>query len=1498
MLLISGQVWSQTESFFENFDNVTTPDLPSGWTSIVETTSSGTVKTGTLYTPYSSPNHVQMNNLTDLNAVLILVSPQTKNFETNWLTLFTKLSGATHTADLVIGIMSDPADKETFIPIETIAVSGNVYLQKFVSFPEGYTDNDVYHIAFKFESSASLRNLLLDDIAWEEAPVGPDFTFTPESGDFSWADVNGNRSRTFVITNTGTGTLTVNQEDVSFSGIDADYFSVGESTEFPMSLTTGSSSQLHITFTPLSSGAKSATLSIAHNADVSPFTLELTGQGLPLLSEYEEGFDGSTSFPAGWSAIAQATTTFAGVSISTSGTPWSPPNNVRIANSSDLNALLLLVGPRVNNFEENWVSFYGRQNLATHEEKIIVGVMTDRYDADTFVPIDSVMVVGNVHQFYGLNIPEGYTNADQYHIAFKSVPTFTNRILFMDDISWGPKIDNPELTITPEVGEFGNIYLGQTSDPIQFVVSNNSLGTIQILEASDIFISGLDASAFELTLEEDLSFPISLTTGENFNIQATFSPTELRPYTAVLNIVDDVDTKGVKEIPLSGMGYDPTVTPYVFYDFIGGFPPDDWKRFSGLLEEASVLSPVNDMWVHDSFGNDGDINNSARINIWGNTRKHWLVTPPIDLTAAGSDYQMEFDLALTPGASSTPTGLGEDQFIAVVISTDGGLTWSSDNILKKWTHEDNISPTGDNIGIDLKDYDSVVKIGFYAESLSGDYFESRDIFVTNVAVKEREAYNLSFSVIGEAGEAINDAQVVFDGMDYSAGLYTFNDIITGNYYYSVSKEGYLEVNGQVSIVDQDVTVEIVLFENPTYTLTFDVKDENLSPVTDAIITLDGVAFSPGEYEFVDLQVGTYNYTIEKEGFEIFTGEAVITNEDIIEEVILTALPVYTVTFVVEDEDNAAINDAVITFDGEIHSAGIYVFDDLLAATYSYSVARSGFYSATGEVVVTDQDVTVNVVLEEAPYILTLIASPGNGGTTTGAGQYFEGTEALIEAISAVGYHFISWTDPDGTVVSNNAMETITMPAENYTLTANFALTDYTVSLSSAPENAGSLTGEGTYNLGEVITVTAEAASGYAFINWTNQGIEVSDETEYAFSMPAEDVNLTANFEPLPFELTIVLNPTGAGVVTGGGTHLFATDVTLNASPNPGYAFVNWTNEEGTEVANQEEYSFSMPAEDITLTANFIMVEYTLTLLVEPAEAGTIEGGGNYTMGSFVMFSATPGEGYEFLNWTDANGDEISANASHFITMPAADLTYTANFAPLSYELSTDVTPEGAGTTTGDGTYVFGEEVTVSAMANEGFEFEQWTDNDGVVLSEEEEYSFQMPASDFTVVAHFVPLTFELSLNVFPEGSGTVSGAGIYPFGEEVSVTAIANEGFIFENWTDNNGVVLSEDEQYSFIMPAQDLVLEANFASTVSVDEVALTDIRIYPNPSRNIINVESNENIREIRVYNLGGKLAFAEETDQNSFQLNVDTMKPGIYLLQVRTFSGIATHRIQVIN
>ena len=229
---------------------------------------------------------------------------------------------------------------------------------------------------------------------------------------------------------------------------------------------------------------------------------------------------------------------------------------------------------------------------------------------------------------------------------------------------------------------------------------------------------------------------------------------------------------------------DPTLVPPFTQDFEGGYPPASWTRFSGLLEETSVLTTTTAGWIQDDFGNITDpVNKAARNNIYGSSRKHWLVTPPINLGDGTMTYQIDFDLALTQYANTNPATLGEDDKFAVVISVDNGLTWSNLNVLEMWDNSSVISNTGQHEVISLAGYTGIVKIGLYGESTVSN--ADNDLFVDNFSV----------------GEAQGGSEIMFDvvaGWNMVSVPLMADDMATTSIFANAVSEAFYFDNGYAS----------------------------------------------------------------------------------------------------------------------------------------------------------------------------------------------------------------------------------------------------------------------------------------------------------------------------------------------------------------------------------------------------------------------------------------------------------------------------------------------------------------------------------------------------------------------------------------------------------------------------------------------------------------------------------------------------------------------------
>jgi hypothetical protein len=143
---------------------------------------------------------------------------------------------------------------------------------------------------------------------------------------------------------------------------------------------------------------------------------------------------------------------------------------------------------------------------------------------------------------------------------------------------------------------------------------------------------------------------------------------------------------------------------------------------------------------------------------------------------------------------------------------------------------------------------------------------------------------------------------------------------------------------------------------------------------------------------------------------------------------------------------------------------------------------------------------------------------------------------------------------------------------------------YVIATSGLPANAGTTTGDGAYPPGSTATVEAIANNGWGFVNWTENGVPVSNSARYTFTVNANRT-LVAHFTNA-YTVTTIAQPVLGGVTSGDGIYNSGSLVAVNAVANAGYNFVNWT-ENGVAVSSLPDYSFIATA-DRTLAANFTL----------------------------------------------------------------------------------------------------------------------------------------------------------------------------------------------------------------------------------------------------------------------------------------------------------------------
>ncbi len=215
------------------------------------------------------------------------------------------------------------------------------------------------------------------------------------------------------------------------------------------------------------------------------------------------------------------------------------------------------------------------------------------------------------------------------------------------------------------------------------------------------------------------------------------------------------------------------------------------------------------------------------------------------------------------------------------------------------------------------------------------------------------------------------------------------------------------------------------------------------------------------------------------------------------------------------------------------------------------------------------------------YLLTVSASPANGGTVGGGGSFAAGSSTTVTATPGSNYVFANWTQ-GGIVVSTSPSYTNTINSDE-TLVANF-LQAFTLTVNALPANGGTVSGAGTFLAGSTSNlVTATPASGFEFIGWT--GDATGTNPQLAETMTT-NINVTANFAAIGSNISLTVIVTGNGTVTpnlNGETLKAGRNYTLTAKATSGNVFSNWT---GSITTNKNPLTIKAESA-MVLQANFI-----------------------------------------------------------------------------------------------------------------------------------------------------------------------------------------------------------------------------------------------------------------------------------------------------------------------
>lgn len=223
-------------------------------------------------------------------------------------------------------------------------------------------------------------------------------------------------------------------------------------------------------------------------------------------------------------------------------------------------------------------------------------------------------------------------------------------------------------------------------------------------------------------------------------------------------------------------------------------------------------------------------------------------------------------------------------------------------------------------------------------------------------------------------------------------------LANGQYEYIVSASGYIPVEGMFVVLNGSVSIDVQMVLAP-YTVTFHVTDEKGGVVPYANVMMDNRTTTTNLQGVASLSArnGNYPYTIEKLGYDEYSGSVVVDGRD--KEVYPELeFKVWTITVIVKDKENQLIPNAIVKVNN-----GEYLTNQhgeaeipLVNGEYPVTIEKTGYDTLQGEIKVNNQNADVTFEMDFFLYNVEFnISQVNQGNPAEGATIKIEGQPGVL-----------------------------------------------------------------------------------------------------------------------------------------------------------------------------------------------------------------------------------------------------------------------------------------------------------------------------------------------------------------------------------------------------------------------------------------------------------------------------------------------------------------------
>jgi uncharacterized repeat protein (TIGR02543 family) len=438
-------------------------------------------------------------------------------------------------------------------------------------------------------------------------------------------------------------------------------------------------------------------------------------------------------------------------------------------------------------------------------------------------------------------------------------------------------------------------------------------------------------------------------------------------------------------------------------------------------------------------------------------------------------------------------------------------------------------------------------------------------------------------------------------------------------------------------------------------------------------------------------------------------------------------------------------------------------------------------------------------------------------------------------------------------------------------TTDNLIDSYVLELVANPENGGSVSGAGEYAVGTMVDVSAVPETGYDFVNWTHDGTEVSSEAEFVFTMPDEDVTLTANFISDVEEVATLAELRQKPA--DGSVYLYTGDAVIVAMD--GFRNRKFLQDETAAIMiddNPGNMTIEYVLYDVITDVMGVVNVFNNMVQFQPVQNAP-EAIDNSPVDPivFAMDEITPDDQAKLIQFLGVSfvgideGDEFANGTNYTITDGENEFVLRTDFWNVDY---------------------IGEEIPHGTL-----------NIAGVFLQYQEAFQLIPRFSDDMEIVEeeFYTVTFTI---------------------EDTNGTAITNATIFLGDMTNDEGdYVFTEVEPgtYNYLVVAdmyfdavgEVVVTDADVNMTVvmevddtSVPNTELPDVKLFPNPADRQVTILSDSNIREVQITDISGRIIRKLTADAPEVTVNTSDLNNGLYFVNIYTDNGVSVNKLQILK